>query len=464
MLVVGLILFGLSGCATLDIDERIATVNRDYRDFTGGNLRQSGITSAETAALYTELDRPLSQESAVRITLIQSPEFQLMLNEYSQRYARAMQAGRIANPIFAFERLRAGDELELGQLFSIGLVDLVTLPQRRRIAAQSKVAEEWRLAGEVVEKITGIRKSWVRAVSAQQIVRYAEQVLESAEASAELAQRMEKAGNFNRITRARQQAFHADATTQLVVARQEAVSRREELIRMLGLDDEAARKMTLPEMLPTVPDKALSIEDLGRQATTARLDLQWARYELEATRAAQGLTRITSWVDAEVAGRRDRIADGGSGGRETEDGYEIALRLPIFDAGDFERAAMNAETLAAVNRYESVRRAAGSHLREHYLAYKTAHELAIHHRDEIVPLRRTISEENLLRYNGMLIGVFELLADSREQIAAVMSSIAAQEQFWLADAALRASMVGKPNGVEIMAPRGAADAPRSGGH
>jgi outer membrane protein TolC len=120
--------------------------------------------------------------------------------------------------------------------------------------------------------------------------------------------------------------------------------------------------------------------------------------------------------------------------------------------------------MAAFNRYEAVRRAAGSHLREHYAAYKTSYDLAIHHRDEIVPLRKTISEENLLRYNGMLIGVFELLADSREQISAVMSSIAAQQQFWLADAALRASVVGRPQGVEIMAPRSAADSDRGGGH
>jgi outer membrane protein TolC len=125
---------------------------------------------------------------------------------------------------------------------------------------------------------------------------------------------------------------------------------------------------------------------------------------------------------------------------------------------------MNAETQAALNRYESVRRAAGSHLREHYSAYKAAYELAIHHRDEIVPLRKTISEENLLRYNGMLIGVFELLADSREQISAVMSSISAQQQFWLADAALRASLVGKPQSVEMMSPRSAADSTRSGEH
>jgi outer membrane protein TolC len=275
---------------------------------------------------------------------------------------------------------------------------------------------------------------------------------------------MEAAGNFNRITRARQQAFHADATAQLAVARQESLARREELIRELGLDDEAAKKLVLPTTLPSLPDAALSAEEVSQLAKTARLDLQWARYQFESARAAQGLAGITSWVDVEVAGRRDSIFDEASGARETVRGYEVEVRLPIFDVGDLERSAMNAETMAAFNRYEAVRRAAGSHLREHYAAYKTSYDLAIHHRDEIVPLRKTISEENLLRYNGMLIGVFELLADSREQISAVMSSIAAQQQFWLADAALRASVVGRPQGVEIMAPRSAADSDRGGGH
>ena len=67
-----------------------------------------------------------------------------------------------------------------------------------------------------------------------------------------------------------------------------------------------------------------------------------------------------------------------------------------------------------------------------------------HYRDEVVPLRKLISEENLLRYNGMLIGVFDLLADTRDQIDSVMAAISAQQQFWLADAALQASIIGKP--------------------
>ena len=59
-----------------------------------------------------------------------------------------------------------------------------------------------------------------------------------------------------------------------------------------------------------------------------------------------------------------------------------------------------------------------------------------HYRDEVVPLRKLISEENVLRYNGMLIGVFELLADTRDQVSSVIAAIAAEQQFWLTDAAL----------------------------
>ena len=46
-----------------------------------------------------------------------------------------------------------------------------------------------------------------------------------------------------------------------------------------------------------------------------------------------------------------------------------------------------------------------------------------------MPLRQRIAEENLLRYNGMLIGVFELLADARAQIASVNNYIESLRDF-----------------------------------
>ena len=65
-------------------------------------------------------------------------------------------------------------------------------------------------------------------------------------------------------------------------------------------------------------------------------------------------------------------------------------------------------------------------------------------RDRLVPLQATIVGENLLRYNGMLASTFDLLADAREQAHTVQQAIAAQRDFWRADAAWQAATLGLP--------------------
>ena len=149
-------------------------------------------------------------------------------------------------------------------------------------------------------------------------------------------------------------------------------------------------------------------------------------------------------TDVELGIRRDTVKDTFEGTSSARRGYEIAIRLPIFDWGDNQRASMNAMTLAAANRLEATLTSAGSDLRESYSAYRTAYDASRQYRDEVLPLSKVIAEENGLRYNGMFIGVFELLADHRTQINTVKAAIAAQQQFWQADAALQATLLGKP--------------------
>jgi hypothetical protein len=55
----------------------------------------------------------------------------------------------------------------------------------------------------------------------------------------------------------------------------------------------------------------------------------------------------------------------------------------------------------------------------------------------------------------MIIGVFELLADAKDQVSTVIAAINAEQQFWLADAALKASVIGRPTTTAI-APAAAA--------
>ena len=442
----------LAGCASVNLNQNIHRVNDEAGNFTGGQLalaRTQDERDQRAQAAQALLAQPLEQKDAVQLALVNSPSLQTLLAQGWAESANAAQVGRIANPIFSFERMVAGNELELGRALSFGLLDLLTLPARHGVATRRIEQAQLRLTSDVVDQITRVRQGWVRAVAAQQTLKYAKQVYDSAEAGAELAKRMQAAGNFNRITRAREQAFYADAATRLSAAQHQATASREELVRLMGLDEAQEQALKLPERLPELPKKALEPQTVASQATQARLDIRLAQAALNGAAKAQGLNMVTSFTDIELQGSRNTSFDRAEGTRSTARGWEIAVRLPIFDWGGMQRDAMNAQTLAAANQLEATVRSAGSSLRESYSAYRTAYDVARHHRDEVVPLRKVISEENQLRYNGMLISVFELLADARDQVSAVTAAIDAQQQFWLADAAMQASVIGRPTNTTL---------------
>lgn len=440
----------LAGCASINIDQAVQETNQTVPEFTGGKLELSraGPQRQARERLSSELlARPLSMDDAVQLALANSPAVQALVARSWSDMAVANQAGRIGNPIFTFERLRVGQELEIGRLLSIGLLDLITLPQRQVIARNQIAQARIQLSASVVEQVSQVRQAWVRAVSARQLHAYAEQVNRSAQASAELARRMQQVGNFTRLQRARQHAFYADAAAQLASASHAATAAREDLVRQLGLTTEQAGDLKLPDRLPDLPKEVKAPSEVSAAALQQRLDVQLARLQLDIAGRSQGLTLLNSLFDIEAGARRDTIFDNDAGTKQTMRGFELEIRLPLFDWGGAQRAAMNAQSLLAANRYDAIVRSASSQLRESYSAYRTAYDLSRHYRDEVVPLRQTISEENTLRYNGMLIGVFELLADHRDQVATVMAAINAQQQFWLSDAGLAATLIGRPTAM-----------------
>lgn len=453
----------LSGCASVNFDQSLANTNQVAADFTQGKLVLAQTKDQRDALDRTATDilqKPISQSNAVRLALVNSPALQALLAQNWADASRAAQTGRIANPVFTFERMRFADELELGRLLAFGLLDLLTLPQRYSIAQRQIEQSQLRLTSSVIEQVTQVRQAWVKAVAAQQSLVYAKQVNDAAQASAELARRLQAAGNFSKLQRARQQAFYADAAMQWAAAQHASTSTREELIRLLGLTDSQAEALILPDRLPDMPKEPRAPAEISKAASAGRLDIKLAQAGYEGQAKAQGLNVLTSLIDIELGVRRDTVFDNAAGTSTPKRGYEVSVRLPIFDWGGNQRNAMNAQTLAAANGLEATVRAAGSNLRESYSAYRTAFDVSKHYRDEVVPLRKTISEENVLRYNGMLIGVFELLADTRDQVNSVMAAIAAEQQFWLADAALQASLMGKPTMATVgaMASGGGSDA------
>jgi outer membrane protein TolC len=457
----------LGGCATTAINDNYESARKLSQDRIGIDVKWLTSDEARRQArsdVDALLAKPLSSDDAARIALAYSPALQAMLFEGAAGSAAATQSARLPNPVFTFERLvRKEDgavDLDIGRMLGVAVFDLLLLPARMRMADFQQQQTRLKLGGDVVQAAIDAKLAWVRAVAAQQSLQYSEQVKAAADASAELARRMQAVGNFSKLQRAREQAFSAEAVAQLARARQGAQSAREALVRALGLDEAQAAALKLPERLPDLPNAPKDEQSVAQSAIDQRLDIRMARANLEFSAREQGLTRVTSFVN----GFHVAAVYNSATGLPPQKGYELEIPLPIFDFGDSLRARSQASYMAALNRTAQLTVDASSQVRESYGAYRTAHDLAKHYRDEIVPLRKTIADENVLRYNGMLIGVFELLADAREQIGSVVQAIEAQRDFWLADAVLQGAMIGRPIGGVALEARPAATGGSAGGH
>lgn len=453
----------LAGCATLQDDARFTPVEQAVKERTGADTRWArteGEANTVRARVKELLAKPLGPTEAVQIALLNNPGLQASYAEVGIAEADLVQASRWRGPTFSFARLRREDEIETERGVFFDVLGLLTIPLS--VKAQEKRLEsvQNRAAGEGLRVALHTRKAWFESVAAQETAKYMEQVKQSAEASAELARRMAEVGNFPKLTYAREQAFYAEATAQLARARHNATAARERLARLMGLWGEDLR-FELPDRLPELPGSVREGGDLEAQALAQRLDVQGARREAESVASSLGLTKATRFISLLEVG----VLSNTETGLPRQRGWEVELGIPLFDFGGPRTARAERQYMQAVNRTLEIAVDARSEVRETYSAYRTSFDIAKHYRDEIVPLRKRISEEVLLRYNGMLMSVFELLADSRDQVAAVSAYIEAQRDFWFADADLQMALTGRsPGAAQTLRSASPAPAASGGGH
>lgn len=448
----------LAGCASFTPDGGFGQVDELTKDRVGRSpsyqrtAEQSDAAHARVAEL---LKQPLSADSAVEIALLNNRELQAGYADLGIAESDLVRAGRLRNPSFTFGRLSGNGAVEIDRAVLFDVLGLFTMPLARQVEQRRFEQAQFQAAYDTVGAATEARRAFFEAVAAQQLVGYFQQVKEAADASNELARRMGAAGNFSKLAQMREQSFYADATAQLARAQHQAVAAREQLARALGLTGEQL-DFRLPERLPELPSAPAEPRDAEQTAMDKRLDVLMAKRATEATARSLGLTKTTRFVNVLHAGYQNKSATGES----RSNGYEIELELPLFDFGSARVARAEATYLQAVNRTAAVAVKARSEVRESYSAYRTAYDLAKHYRDEVVPLRKRISDENLLRYNGMLASVFDLLADSKDQIAGVVGAVSALRDYWIAETNLQTALTGRsPGGAPAV---GAAQSATSG--
>ena len=451
----------LAGCATLSSDGGFSEVERVTKERIGKDVKWARTEGDQhtIAKRVTELlSHPLSADDAVQIALLNNRGLQADFAELGFAEASMVGASRLPNPGFSFVRTKRGDEIEIERGLHFNLVRLLTLPFAAKVESQRFELAKGNAAVATIRLAAETRRAYFQAVAAEETVRYMRKVREVADASAELARRMASVGNWSRLQQAREQGFYADAALNLARAEQARVRSREALTRSLGLWG-TQTAYALPERLPDLPKMPDERPDIEQRAMQSRLDVMGARLSAESLAANLGLSKATRFINVlEIGVTRET-----SNQAPLRRGYEVSLELPLFDWGTARVAQAEALYMQAVNHAAGIAINARSHVRESYQGYRVAYDIAKHYRDEVVPIRKRIADENMLRYSGMLIGVFDLLSDARSQIASVNSYIEALGDFWLAESDLQMAMIGTPSGSAVVSGARAAIATQAGG-
>ena len=271
----------LSGCASFSKDGGLDGV----KSLAQQHIKQEVAwpkTEAEqkiiTARVEELLQRELDAESAVQVALFNNKGLQSSFYELGISEADVVQAGRLPNPKFSMLYARNNGDYKIEQALTFNIFSLLTMPKMLEIERLNFERTKQEVALNVLRLAYQTRLAYFNAVAANEQLAYSRQVKESAQARAEMAKRMVKAGNWNQLELAREQGFYADALLDELAAKQKQSAAHEALSRLLGV---SANQMLLQKRLPDLPKTVADSAQFEKDAFEQRLDLQAARLQVQ---------------------------------------------------------------------------------------------------------------------------------------------------------------------------------------
>ena len=439
-----------SGCASIQKERGHAEVAALVEERLGRKTRWNQGTPEDAEVqrhLDTLLKEDLTSDRAVEVALLNNPSLQSTYEDLGVSQADLVQAGLLSNPSISGSvgfpisgRGVSEHEFSLVQEF----LDLFTLPLRKRVAREQFMADTLRVAHEALGTAAEVRKAFSEVQSRQQLVALRRMVQEAAEAASELAARQHEAGNITELELATERASAEEA--RLVLAQEELalVEAREHLNRLLGLWGPRTQ-WTVSEKLPAPPSQEAPLERLESLAIRRRLDIDAARKQAALLWNALELARTTRFFGrVEVGVHTHRDADG-----PRLLGPTLSLELPIFDQRQALIARLESQHRQGERRLAELSVNARSEVRAARARLLSLRLVAERYRQVVLPLREKVVEQSQLQYNGMQIGLYQLLSAKREQVEAYRSYIEAVRDYWMARAEMERLVGGRlPDGTE----------------
>jgi cobalt-zinc-cadmium efflux system outer membrane protein len=421
------------------------TVAKLVSERTGYATRwEKGPPSGEQIAHWVdELARGgLSRDRAVEIALVNNPSLQALYEELGVSQADMVQAGLLPNPRIAgsigFPLPHTPGQTEYEASLAQDFLDIFVLPLRTRVARQQFMADTVRVAHETMRVAADVKRAFATVQAGTKLLELRRSLVEGADAAADLALRQHEAGNINDLTLTREQTVLEQARLDLSRDELGLVEAREAVNRVLGFWGPRTA-WSLAEELPDLPPEDPSLERLETRAVERRLDLESRRVEAELMWNALELARTSRYfglVEVGVHIHQDP-------NQPRLFGPTLALQLPIFDQRQALIARLEAEHRQAVHRLDALAVEVRSEVRLARARLDYARRIVVRYKTTVLPLRERTVEQAQLQYNGMQVGLFELVATKQAQIEAYRSYIDAVRDYWAARADLELAVGGR---------------------
>jgi cobalt-zinc-cadmium efflux system outer membrane protein len=186
--------------------------------------------------------------------------------------------------------------------------------------------------------------------------------------------------------------------------------------------------------------------DLERAALTASLALREARQRLEGLARRAGWTRAAGWipdVSVDVHGLHGDPDDAApSSDADWRFGAGVSLEIPLFDRRQGTAAMLDAEFDVLLETYHGLAVDVRSAAREARSRVVSAHARARQYQDVILPAQHRVTEQTLLQYNAMQLGIFQLLEARRAELRVEIEHVDTLRDYWTAVAELSALLAG----------------------
>jgi outer membrane protein, heavy metal efflux system len=427
----GSILLFLSGCATTDPAQPFSQVKENIQVRTGQEISWQRSREARKRAAHRiqkMLRHGLTLTEAIAIGLANNRRIQGLYQELGVAQAGVVQSQLLDNPNFGFAYLGSPSDIYKIELEAVtNIMSLFLMPLRQALAEARMARAQCRVSRIVLGQIFAVQRAYITLQANQQAFHLLERVLLSSEAAYEMAERMRAAGNITQLELlSRKSLLHEDrlALSSASLAISES---REQLNSLMGLWGEKV-VWNLPKDLPPLPEKVMDEKDLEQRAIQASVDVALAKSELKVVARELGITNVTSIIpELNVGAAFEREESGMWLG-----GPAFALQVPIFDPGHAKRSRA---TAILAQRWEVLWALAvevRSGLRRVVRRLNVSREQALYYERSFLPLRKAMTRQAQRRYNGMFMGVFELLMIKRMEIQASLGYVNAMKKYWIA--------------------------------